>query len=96
MVSWPETRHLTSHTLRVDRSVVARLKVIADVAAERPVTITPALLWAAMDLHRTDTLSFRDARIVRAATPDTCDALYSQDLQGGSGFDRTRVVIALT
>ncbi len=56
------------------------------------VTITPALMLAAVDLNRLDTVSFWDALVIRAAEHAGCDTLFSEDLQAGRRFGPTRVV----
>ena len=82
--------------------VNARRKLHLDGAAARArvevylgfdvVTITPALLLAAVDLNRLDSVSFWDALVVRAAEQAGCDTLYSEDLQAGRRFGALRVV----
>lgn len=82
--------------------VNARKKLKLDGAAARArievylgfdvVTITPALLLAAVDLNRLDSLSFWDALVIRAAEQAGCDTLYSEDLQDGRRFGGLRVV----
>ena len=57
---------------------------------------SPALLLAAVDLHRLDTVSFWDAMIIRAAEQAGCDILYSEDLQSGRRFGPVRVVNLFT
>ena len=57
---------------------------------------SPALLLAAVDLHRLDTVSFWDAMIIRAAEQAGCDILYSEDLQSGRRFGPVRVVNPFT
>ncbi len=56
------------------------------------VTVSPALVLAAVDLHRLDTVSFWDALVIRAAEHAGCDTLYSEDLQSGRRFGPVRVV----
>ena len=56
------------------------------------ISITPALVLAAVDLHRLETISFWDALIVRAAEQAGCDTLYSEDLQAGRRYGPVRVV----
>ena len=56
------------------------------------ITISPALLLAAVDLHRLDSVSFWDALIIRAAEQAGCDTLYSEHLQAGRRFGGVRVV----
>lgn len=56
------------------------------------VTITPALILSAVDLHRLDSVSFWDALVIRAAEQAGCEALYSEDLQAGRRFGPVRVV----
>jgi predicted nucleic acid-binding protein len=56
------------------------------------VTVSPALLLAAVDLHRLDTVSFWDALVIRAAEQAGCDTLYSEDLQAGRRYGTVRVV----
>lgn len=82
--------------------VNARKKLQLDGAAARArvevylsfdvVTITPALLLAAVDLNRLDSVSFWDALVIRAAEHAGCDTLYSEDLQAGRRFGPVRVV----
>ncbi len=56
------------------------------------VAVTPALILAAIDLNRLDSISFWDALIIRAAEHAGCDTLYSEDLQAGRRFGPVRVV----
>lgn len=82
--------------------VNARKKLQLDGAAARArievylgfdvVTVTPALLLAAVDLNRLDSLSFWDALVIRTAEHAGCDTLYSEDLQAGRRFGPVRVV----
>jgi len=50
------------------------------------------LLLRAMDLNRSDHISFWDALIVEAALAGGCRTLYSEDLQHGRSFGPLRVV----
>ncbi len=82
--------------------VNARKKLQLDGAAARArievylgfdvVTVTPALLLAAVDLNRLDSVSFWDALVIRAAEHAGCDTLFSEDLQAGRRFGPVRVV----
>lgn len=82
--------------------VNARKKLKLDGAAARArievylgfdvVTVTPALLLAAVDLNRLDSISFWDALIIRAAEHAGCDTLYSEDLQEGRRYGPVRIV----
>lgn len=82
--------------------VNARKKLHLDGAAARArievylgfdvVTVTPALLLAAVDLNRLDSVSFWDALVIRAAEHAGCDTLFSEDLQAGRRFGPVRVV----
>lgn len=82
--------------------VNARKKLRLDGAAARArvevylgfdvVTVTPALVLAAVDLNRLDSLSFWDALVIRAAEHAGCDTLFSEDLQAGRRFGPVRVV----
>ena len=82
--------------------VNARKKLKMDGAAVRArveiylafelVTVSPALILAAVDLHRLDSMSFWDALIIRAAEHAGCDTLYSEDLQAGRRFGPVRIV----
>lgn len=82
--------------------VNARKKLQLDGAAARArievylsfdvVAVTPALLLAAVDLNRLDSVSFWDALVIRAAEQAGCDTLYSEDLQAGRRFGPVRVV----
>jgi predicted nucleic acid-binding protein len=56
------------------------------------VTVTPTLLWSAMELHAFDRLSFWDAVVMRSAQQAGCGVLYSEDLQNGRRFGSVRVV----
>jgi predicted nucleic acid-binding protein len=56
------------------------------------VTVTPALLLSAMELHAFDSLSFWDAVVVRNAQHAGCGVLYSEDLQNGRRLGSVRVV----
>lgn len=76
--------------LHLDGAAVrARIEVYAGLGV---VTVSPALVLAAIDLNRLDNLSFWDALIVRAAEQAGCDVLYSEDLQAGRRFGSVRVV----
>lgn len=82
--------------------VNARKKLNLDGAAARArieiylgfdvVTVSPALVLAAVDLNRLDSISFWDALVVRAAEHSACATLYSEDLQDGRRFGAVRVV----
>jgi predicted nucleic acid-binding protein len=82
--------------------VNARKKLRLDGAAARArievylgftvVTVTPALVLAAVDLNRLDAVSFWDALVIRAAEQAGCDTLFSEDLQAGRRFGPVRVV----
>lgn len=82
--------------------VNARKKLQLDGAAARArievylafdvVTVTPALVLAAVDLNRLDSVSFWDALVIRAAEQAGCDTLFSEDLQAGRRFGPVRVV----
>lgn len=82
--------------------VNARKKLQLDGAAARArvevylsfdvVSVTPALLLAAVDLNRLDAVSFWDALVIRAAEHAGCDTLYSEDLQAGRRFGPVRIV----
>lgn len=82
--------------------VNARNKLKLDGAAARArvevylgfevVTVSPALLLAAVDLNRLDSVSFWDALVIRAAEHAGCDTLYSEDLQDGRRYGPVRVV----
>lgn len=82
--------------------VNARTKLQIDGAAARArievylgfdvVTVTPALVLAAVDLNRLDSVSFWDALVIRAAEHAGCDTLFSEDLQAGRRFGPVRVV----
>jgi predicted nucleic acid-binding protein len=92
---------LSTHVLQ-EFYVNARKKLGLDGAAARArvevylgfelVTVSPALILAAVDLHRLDALSFWDALVIRSAEHAGCDTLYSEDLQAGRIFGRTRIV----
>ena len=56
------------------------------------VTVTPALLLAAVDLNRLDNVSFWDALVIRSAEHAGCDTLYSEDLQAGRRFGPVRII----
>ncbi len=81
--------------------VNARRKLQLDGAAARArvevylgfdvVTVTPALLLAAVDLDRLDSVSFWDALVIRAAEHAGCDTLLSEHLQAGRRFGSVRV-----
>ena len=76
--------------LRLDgASARARVEIYV---AFQVVTVSPALLLAAVDLHRLDTVSFWDALVIRAAEQAGCDTLYSEDLQAGRRFGPVRIV----
>lgn len=71
-----------------------------DVAATRArlyarlgvVPLTVDVVWAAMDLHRLESLSFWDALVVRTAQAAQCDRILSEDLQHDRVFGGVRVV----
>jgi len=67
----------------------ARVEVYLDFEV---VAVSPALILAAVDLHRLEPLSFWDALVVRSAEQAGCDTLFSEDLQAGRRFGRVRVV----
>ena len=81
--------------------VNARKKLKLDGAAARArievylgfdvVTVTPALLLAAVDLNRLDSVSFWDALVIRAAEHAGCDTLFSEDLQDGRTVRGVRI-----
>ena len=56
------------------------------------IPVSPALLLAAVDLNRLDTVSFWDALIIRAAEQARCERLYSEDLKHGRRFAGMTVV----
>ena len=56
------------------------------------VLIDPALVLAAIDLHRLHAISLWDALIVRAAAAAGCARLVSEDLQHGQAIGGVRVV----
>ena len=66
-----------------------KLGVPADVARRKVellsrldvVSIRPALILDAIDLHRLHSLSFWDALIVRAAAASGCQRLFTEDMQ---------------
>lgn len=68
-----------------------KLGVPADVARRKVellsrldvVSIRPALILDAIDLHRLHSLSFWDALIVRAAAASGCQRLLTEDMQPG-------------
>lgn len=68
-----------------------KLGVPADVARRKVellsrldvVSIRPALILDAIDLHRLHSLSFWDALIVRAAAASGCQRLFTEDMQPG-------------
>ncbi len=47
------------------------------------VTLTPADLLAAIDLHRMHQLSIWDSLVIRAALNGACTVLYTEDMQAG-------------
>ena len=56
------------------------------------VQLDPTLILAAIDLHRLEKISFRDALIVRAAASGGCVELLTEDLQAGRRIAGVRVV----
>ncbi len=97
-----ERTGVTSTQVLQEFYVNARKKLQLDGAAARArievylgfdvVTVTPALVLAAVDLNRLDTVSFWDALVIRAAEHAGCDTLFSEDLQAGRRFGPVRVV----
>jgi predicted nucleic acid-binding protein len=69
---------------------VARRKVelLATMDVVRP---DPAMILAAVDLHRLHSFSFWDALIVRAASTAGCGVLLTEDLQDGRVVDGVRI-----
>jgi predicted nucleic acid-binding protein len=66
----------------------ARARARVEVFLKLPVVIVdPAMILAAIDLHRLDAISFWDALIIKAASAGGCDVLYSEDLQDGRVID---------
>ncbi len=56
------------------------------------VTLAPADLLAAIDLHRLHRLSIWDGLIVRAALNGACTRLHTEDMQPGYVVDRLTLV----
>jgi predicted nucleic acid-binding protein len=77
-----------------------KLGVTADVArasvelyqSMHTVSILPADILEAIDLHRLHSISLWDSLIVCAAAKSGCRILYSEDLQNGRRFGSVRVV----
>lgn len=55
------------------------------------VTIEPALIVEAIDLHRLHPLSFWNALILRAAAASGCQMLLTEDLQSGRSIGGVRI-----
>jgi predicted nucleic acid-binding protein len=56
------------------------------------IVLSAADVLAAVDLHRSDKISFWDALIVRAASKSGCRILLSEDMQHGRVVDGVEVV----
>lgn len=69
----------------------ARARIEVDLAFD-VVTVSPALVLAAVDLHRLDSVSFLHSLVIRAAEQAGCHTLYSEDLQAGRRFGPLRIV----
>ena len=52
------------------------------------VTLNPADLLAAIDLHRLHNLSIWDSLVVRAALNGSCATLHTEDMQSGYAIER--------
>lgn len=76
-----------------------KLGVPADIARRKVellsrldvVSIQPALILDAIDLHRLHSLSFWDALIVRAAAASGCQRLLTEDMQPGRTIAGVRI-----
>jgi predicted nucleic acid-binding protein len=56
------------------------------------IVLAAADVLAAVDLHRSDKISFWDALIVRAASKSGCQILLSEDMQHGRVIDGVEIV----
>jgi predicted nucleic acid-binding protein len=68
----------------------ARLRVEA-LARLDVVVIRPELIGGAIELHRTHSISFWDALVVKAASVGGCARLWSEDLDPGQIYDGVTV-----
>ena len=81
-------------------NAVAKLKVDVTVARRRVelfsrfelVLPDPAMVLAAIDLHRLNRLSFWDSMVVDAARVSGCSILYSEDLNAGQTIAGVKIV----
>lgn len=78
-------------TKKLGVTAEAAQESIANYAQLDVVIIQPALITAAIELHRLRGLSFWDALIVRAAVEAGCTRLASEDLQAGRSFESLTV-----
>jgi predicted nucleic acid-binding protein len=56
------------------------------------IVLSAADVLAAVDLHRSDKISFWDALIVRAASKSGCRVLFTEDMQHGRVVDGVEIV----
>jgi predicted nucleic acid-binding protein len=55
------------------------------------VVVRPELISGAIELHRTHSISFWDALVVKAASAGGCTRLWSEDLDPGQLYDGVTV-----
>ena len=81
-------------------NAVAKLKVDVTVARRRVelfsrfelVLPDPAMVLAAIDIHRLNRLSFWDSMVVEAARVSGCSILFSEDLNAGQTIAGVKIV----
>ena len=72
-------------------STAVAAEAVREVACFTVVQIDAPLIFAAIDGHRRNRISFWDALIVSAAVEAGCGALLSEDLHAGQEIDGLRV-----
>lgn len=65
--------------------------IIADLARWRVHAPGPEDVLAAIELHRSRDVSFRDSMILRSASALGCVTLYSEDLDPGQRYDGVQI-----
>ena len=81
-------------------NAVAKLKVDVTVARRRVelfsrfelVLPDPAMVLAAIDIHRLNRLSFWDSMVVEAARVSGCSILFSEDLNAGQTIAGVKII----
>ncbi len=56
------------------------------------VTVTPAIIRDAIDIHQTRRINYYDALMVATAKVAGCAVLYTEDMNGGERVDQVRLV----